>query len=122
MRGSMQALGALREMVAEARDDSSNVGPHSLHIGATNTLAAEVKYRRGRSGETVDGRFQHRSSTYVRNNLEDAGIVSRKLAETGNIGQRHPGQGTVWGLRLLLMQSETRIEEAGLRSVFFRLD
>ena len=37
------------------------------------------------------------SEVYTRNNPEDAGIVSRKLAETGKIGQRQPGQRTVWG-------------------------
>ena len=37
------------------------------------------------------------SKVYTRNNPEDAGTVSRKLAETGKIGQRQPGQGTVLG-------------------------
>ena len=95
----MQALGALREVVAEAGDDSSEVGLHSLRIGATNTLAAGVKCRIGRPKEKVDGNLQSFPSTYIRNNPEDAGIVSRKLAEAGKIGQRQPGQGTVWGLK-----------------------
>ena len=36
------------------------------------------------------------SNTYTRNNPENAGMVSRKLAETGKIGHRQPVQGTVW--------------------------
>ena len=38
--GYTQAVGALREVVAEAGDDSREVGLHSLRIGATTTLAA----------------------------------------------------------------------------------
>ena len=36
------------------------------------------------------------SKVYTRNNPEDAGIASRKLAKTGKIGQRQPGQRIVW--------------------------
>ena len=45
-----------------------------------------------------EGRWKSSESSkvYTRNNPEDAGIVSRKLAETGKKGQRQPGQGTVW--------------------------
>ena len=75
----------------------SEVGLHSLRIGATTTLAAggEVPQRviqregRWKSSES--------SKTYSHNHPEDAGMVSRKLAETGKAGQGQPGQGTVWG-------------------------
>ena len=40
VRGYTQALGALRELVVEAGDDSREVGLHSLRIAATTTLAA----------------------------------------------------------------------------------
>ena len=94
----MQALGALREVVAEAGDASSEVGLHSLRIGATNTLAAGMKCCRGQPREKADGMLQRFPSTYIRNNPEDARIVSCKSAEAGKIGQRQPGQGTVLGL------------------------
>ena len=66
-------------------------------IGAATTLAAggEVSQR----VIQTEGRWKSSESykVYTRNNPEDAGIVSRKLAETGKIGQRHPGQRTAWG-------------------------
>ena len=90
------ALAALRQVAARAGDDPSEVGRHSLRIGAATTLAAggdvsqRVIQREGRWTSSES------SKVYTRNNPEDAGIVSRKLAETGKIGQRQPGQGTVW--------------------------
>ena len=91
-----EALAALRQVAAKAGDDPSEVGLHSLRIGAATTLAAggdvsqRVIQREGR------WKSSESSKVYTRNNPEDAGIVSRKLAETGKIGQRQPGQGTVW--------------------------
>ena len=91
-----EALAALRQVAARAGDDPSEVGLHSLRIGAATTLAAggdvsqRVIQREGR------WKSSESSKVYTRNNPEDAGIVSRKLAETGKIGQRQPGQGTVW--------------------------
>ena len=77
-------------------DDRSEVGLHSLRIGEATTLAAgrdvsqRVIQREGR------WKSSESSKVYTRNNPEDAGNVSRKLAETGKIGQRQPSQGTVW--------------------------
>ena len=92
-----EALAALRQMVAKAGDDPSEVGLHWLRIGAVTTLAAggEVSQRVIQR----KGRWKSSESTkvYTRDNPEDAGIVSRKLGETGKIGQRQPGQRTVWG-------------------------
>ena len=91
-----EALAALRQVAAGAGHDPSEVGLHSLRIGAATTLAAggdvsqRVIQREGR------WKSSESSKVYTRNNPEDAGIVSRKLAETGKIGQRQPGQGTVW--------------------------
>ena len=90
-----EALAALRQVAAKAGHDPSEVGLHSLRIGAATTLVAggDVSQRviqkegRWKSSES--------SNVYTRNNPEDAVIVSRKLAETGKIGQRQPGQGTV---------------------------
>ena len=91
-----KAPAALRQVAARAGDGPSEVGLHSWRIGAATTPAAggdesqRVTQREGRwkSSESCE--------VYTRNNPEDAGIVSRKLAETGKIGQRQPGQGTVW--------------------------
>ena len=83
-------------MAGRAGDDPSEVGLHSLRIGAATTLATggdvsqRVIQREGR------WKSSESSTVYTRNNSEDAGVVSRKLAETGKIGQRQPGQGTVW--------------------------
>ena len=91
-----EALAALRQVAARAGHDPSEVGLHSLRIGAATTLAAggdvsqRVIQREGR------WKSSESSKVYTRNNPEDAGIVSRKPAETGKIGQRQPGQGTVW--------------------------
>ena len=91
------ALAALRQVAARAGDDPSEVGLHSLRIGAGTTLAAgggvsqRVIQREGR------WKSSESSKVYTRNNAEDAGVVSRKLAETEKIGQRQPGQGTVLG-------------------------
>ena len=95
--GTRRPSAALRQVVAKAGDDPSEVGLHSLRIGAATTLAAggevsqRVIQREGRWNSSES------SKLYTRNNPEGAGIVSRKLAETGKIGQRQPGQGTVWG-------------------------
>jgi len=66
--GYTEALGALREVVAEAGDDPSEVGLHSLRIGATTTLAAggEVPQRVIQR----EGRWKspESSKTYTRNN------------------------------------------------------
>ena len=86
-----EALAALRQVASKAGDHPSEVGLHSLRIGAatTYTLAAggevsqRVVQREGRRKSSES------SKVYTR-------IVSRDLAETGNIGQRQPGQGTVW--------------------------
>ena len=90
------AFAALRQVVANAGDDLSEVGLQSLRIGVATTLAAG-----GKVWQTViqrEGRWKSSESSkmYTRNNTEDAGIISRKLAETGKLG-RQPGQGTVWG-------------------------
>ena len=88
-----EALAALRQLAARAGDDPSEVGLHSLRIGAATTLVAGGRVRViQREGRWKSSEF---SKVYTRHNTEDAGIVSRKLAETGKIGQR-PGQGTVW--------------------------
>ena len=90
-----EALAALHQVAARAGDEPSDVGLHSLRIGAATTLVAggdvsqRVMQREGRWKSSKS------SKVYTRNNPDDAGIVSRKLAETGKIGQRKPGQGTV---------------------------
>ena len=91
-----EALAALRQVAARAGNDLSEVGFHSLRISAATTLAAggDVSQRVIQK----EGRWKSSESSKVdtRNNPEDAGIVSRKIAEAGKIGQRQPGQGTVW--------------------------
>ena len=91
-----EALAALRQVAARPGNDLSEVGFHSLRISAATTLAAggDVSQRVIQK----EGRWKSSESSKVdtRNNPEDAGIVSRKIAEAGKIGQRQPGQGTVW--------------------------
>ena len=91
-----EALAALRQVAARAGDGPSEVGLHSLRIDAATALAAgdvsqRVIQREGR------WKSSESSKVHTRNHPEDAGIASRKLAETGKIGQRQPGQGTLWG-------------------------
>ena len=92
-----EALAALLQVAARAGDDPREVGLHSLRIGVATTLAAggdvsqRVIQREGRR------KSWESSKVYTRNNPDDAGIVSRKLAETGKIGQSQLGQGTVLG-------------------------
>ena len=92
-----EALAALRQVAARAGHDPSEVGLHSLRIGAATTLAAggdvsqRVIQREGR------WKSSESSKVYTSDNPEDAGILSRKLAEIGKTGQRQPGQGTAWG-------------------------
>ena len=72
-----EALAALRQVAAKAGDDSSEVGLHSLRIGAATTPAAggHVSQRViQREGRWKSSEF---SKVYTRNNPEDAGIVSR---------------------------------------------
>ena len=75
-----EALAALRQVAARAGHDPSEVGLHALRIGAATTLAAwgevsqRVIQRKGR------WKSSESSKLYTRNNPEDAGIVSRKLA------------------------------------------
>ena len=91
-----EALAALRQVAARTGNNLSEVGCHSLRISAATTLAAggDVSQRVIQK----EGRWKSSESSKVdtRNNPEDAGIVSRKIAEAGKIGQRQPGQGTVW--------------------------
>ena len=92
-----EALAALRQGAAKAGNDPSEVGFQSLRIGAATTLAAG-----GEVSERViqrEGRWKSSEPSMVntRNNPEDASIVSRNLAGIGKIGQRQPGQPTVWG-------------------------
>ena len=80
----------------KAGDDPSEISLDPLRISAATTLAAG-----GEVSQKViqrEGRWKSSESSklYTRN-TEDVSIVSRKLAETGKIGQRQPGQGTVWG-------------------------
>lgn len=95
--GYTEALGSLRQVVARAGYNPSEVALHSLRVGVATTLAAggEVPQRVIQR----EGRWKspESSKVYTRNNPEDADIVSRKLAETGKIGLTQPGQGTVWG-------------------------
>ena len=73
---SPEALAALRLVAAKAGDDPSEVGLHSLRIGAATKLAAggEVSQRviqregRWKSSES--------SKVYTRNNPEDAYCIS----------------------------------------------
>lgn len=90
----MEVLAALRQVVANAGDDSSKVRMHSLRICAATTPAA---------GGNVSHRFIHRkgrwkssepSKVYSCNNIENAGIVSRKFALAPELGKQ-PSQGTV---------------------------
>ena len=71
-----EALAALRQVAARAGDDSSEVGLHSLRIGAATTLAAggDVSQRLIQR----EGRWKSSESSkvYTRNSPEDAGIVS----------------------------------------------
>ena len=92
-----EALSALRQMATRAGDDPSEVGLHSLRIGAAATLATGEDVSQGVIQREGRWKSSGSSKVYTRNNPEDAGIVSRKLAETGKIGQRQPGRGTVWG-------------------------
>ena len=91
-----QALRALREVVAESGQDPAEFALHSLRIGGASRLAA-----RGGMSERVIRRDWRRKSdaykVYTRCNLEDSGLVSRKLARHHSCPQREPGQGTQWG-------------------------
>ena len=75
-------------MAAKTGEDSSEVGLHSLRIGGDTTLAAggevsrRVMWREGRCKSIMSFMVCNRF------NQEDAGIVSRRLLETGKIGQR----------------------------------
>ena len=71
-----EALAALGQVAARAGDDPSEVGLHSLRIGAATTLAAD-----GDVSQRViqrEGRWKSSESSkvYTRYNPEDAGIVS----------------------------------------------
>ena len=76
------------QVAAKTGEDSSEVGLHSLRIGGDTTLAAggevsrRVMWREGRCKSIMSFMVCNRF------NQEDAGIVSRRLLETGNIGQR----------------------------------
>ena len=86
------------EAIAKPGDAPSKVALHSSRIGAFTTLAAvgEVAQRM----IPMQGRWKSSKSfeERTRSNLEDAGMVFRKLAKTGKIEQYQPGQGTVEGL------------------------
>ena len=90
------ALRALREVMAESGQDPAKFALHSLRIGGASRLAA-----RGGMSERVIRRDWRRKSdaykVYTRCNLEDSGLVSRKLARHHSCPQREPGQGTQWG-------------------------
>ena len=58
MGGYLQAPGALGEVVPGAAANSSEVGLHSLRVGATNAMAAGVKCHKGGPREKVDGNIQ----------------------------------------------------------------
>lgn len=93
--GYGQAMRALREIVAQSGRNPDEFALHSLRIGGASVLAAG-----GDVPERViqrEGRWKSDAyKVYTRNNVEDAGQVSRKLAVAGK-GQRQPGQGTIWG-------------------------
>ena len=91
-----QALRALREAVAESGQDPAESALHSLRIGVASRLAAG-----GGMSERViqrEGRWKSDAyKVYTRSNMEDSGLVSRKLARQDSCHQREPGQGTQWG-------------------------
>ena len=93
--GYGQALRALREVVEKSGRNPKEYALHSLRIGSASTLAAG-----GDVSERViqrEGRWKSDAyKVYTRNNADDAGHVSRKLA-TGKGMQRQPGQDTIWG-------------------------
>ena len=92
--GYGQALRALREVVEKSGRNPKEYALHSLRIGSASTLAAG-----GDVSERVikrEGRWKSDAyKVYTRNNADDAGHVSRKLA-AGKGLKRHPGQATVW--------------------------
>ena len=77
MRGYTEALGALRQVVAKAGDDPSEVSLRSSRIGAAKHAGA-----RGGDGAEDDPDVRRRwkssetSKEHTRNNPEDANMVS----------------------------------------------
>ena len=82
MLGYSRALKAIRQIVQLAGDTLKDLGLRSLRIGGATAMAA--------GGEISDiirqmetGMDQVHCSSSLRNNLEDAGAVSSKLAQGG---------------------------------------
>ena len=78
--GYTRALRALRQIVEKAGGNPKEVALHSLRIGAATTLAS--------GGEVPDRIIQRETyKTCTRNNMEDSGLVSLKIAQAGKILQ-----------------------------------
>ena len=81
--------------MAESGQDSAKFALHSLRIGGASRLAAgggiseRVIQREGRCKSVA-------YKVYTRSNIEDSGLVSRKLARHDSCPQREPGQEMHW--------------------------
>ena len=86
----------MREVVAESGQDPAEFALHSLRIGGASCLAAGS----GVSDRVIQRKGRWKSDAYKvysRSNMEDSGLVSRKLARQESCPQREPGQGTQRG-------------------------
>ena len=92
-----EALAALRQVEAKAGDEPSEVGLHSLRIGAATTVAPGGEASQRVIQRESRWKSSECSKVYTRNNPEDAGVVFHKLAQTGRRWQKQPGQRPVWG-------------------------
>ena len=91
-----QAFRALREVVAESGQDPAEFALHSLRIGGVSRLAAGG----GMLERVIQREVRWKSDAYkvyTRSNMEDSGLVYRKLARQDSCSQREPGQETQWG-------------------------
>ena len=86
---------ALREIVVQSGRNPDEFALHSLRIGGASVLTA--------GGDVPERMIQHEGrwesdtyNVYTRNNVEDAGQVSRNLGVAAK-GRRQPVQGPTWG-------------------------
>lgn len=93
--GYGQFLRAISEVVQQSGHTFEEYALHSQHIGGASAPAAGCGVSK-RVIQTEGRRKPHADEVYTRNNNDDVGRVSRKLAEVCKGVQRQPGQGIHW--------------------------